>query len=184
MTNPMDRREVLGVASLAAAASLLGSGEAEAEAEAEGGNLTVHVLDLYSGTPASGVKVDLFMREGEQMTAVKSVVTDADGRSGQLLAGEAFAAGRYLLALDLYGLFQGRRQDPAGEFLPQTVARVRGHRPDRAAPHTVAMHAVDAGMLGAAGLMGHCHRMHETRIRDSRVPSGRGAMPTISRKRH
>ncbi len=105
MTNPMDRREVLGVASLAAAASLLGSGEAEA-AEAEGGNLTVHVLDLYSGTPASGVKVDLFMREGEQMTAVKSVVTDADGRSGQLLAGEAFAAGRYLLALDLSDYFK------------------------------------------------------------------------------
>ena len=94
MTNPMDRREVLGVASLAAAASVLGSGEAEAE----GGNLTVHVLDLYSGTPASGLKLDLFMREGERMTAVKSVVTDADGRSGPLLAGVAFAAGRYLLA--------------------------------------------------------------------------------------
>ena len=56
--------------------------------------------------PASGVKVDLLMREGEQMTAVKSVVTDADGRSGQLLAGEAFAAGRYLLALDLSDYFK------------------------------------------------------------------------------
>ena len=86
------------MASLAAAASVLGSGEAEAEPA--GGNLTVHVLDLYSGTPASGVKVDLFMREGQQMTAVKSVVTDADGRSGPLLAGDAFAAGRYLLAFD------------------------------------------------------------------------------------
>ena len=105
MTNPMDRREVLGLASLAAAASVLGSGEADAE-EAEGGNLTVHVLDLYSGTPASGVKVDLFMRAGEQMTAVKSVVTDADGRSGQLLAGEAFAAGRYLLAINLSDYFK------------------------------------------------------------------------------
>ena len=37
---------------------------------------------------ASGVKVDLFVREGEQMTAVKSVLTDADGRSGTLLAGD------------------------------------------------------------------------------------------------
>jgi 5-hydroxyisourate hydrolase len=104
MTNPMDRREVLGAASLAAAASVLGSGEAAAAPA--GGILNVHVLDLYSGTPASGVKVDLFMREGEQMTAVKSVVTDADGRSGTLLAGDAFAAGRYLLAVDLSDYFK------------------------------------------------------------------------------
>jgi 5-hydroxyisourate hydrolase len=105
MTNPMDRREVLGAASLAAAASVLGSGEGATEPA--GGILNVHVLDLYSGTPASGVKVDLFMRQGEQMTAVKSVVTDADGRSGTLLAGDAFAAGRYLLAVDLSDYFKG-----------------------------------------------------------------------------
>jgi hypothetical protein len=41
---------------------------------------------------------------------------------------------------------------PAGEFLPQTVTRVRGYRPDRAAPHPDAMHAVDPDMLGAVGL--------------------------------
>jgi hypothetical protein len=46
MTHPMDRREVLGVASLAAVASVLGSGEAAAELA--GGILNVHILDLYS----------------------------------------------------------------------------------------------------------------------------------------
>jgi 5-hydroxyisourate hydrolase len=104
MTNPMDRRQVLGAASLAAEASVLGNGEAAAEPA--GGTLNVHVLDLYTGTPASGVKVDLFMRDGEEMTAVKSVVTNADGRSGTLLAGETFAAGRYLVAVDLSDYFK------------------------------------------------------------------------------
>lgn len=103
MTHSMDRREVLSAASLAAI-SVLGSGAASSEPA--GGILNVHVLDLYSGTPASGVKLDLFMREGEQMMAMKSVVTDADGRSGSLLAGDAFKAGRYLLAVDLSDYFK------------------------------------------------------------------------------
>ena len=46
------------------------------------------------------------MRRGEQLTALKSVVTDTDGRSGTLLAGDAFAAGRYLLAVDLSDYFK------------------------------------------------------------------------------
>ena len=116
MTNLMDRREVLGATSLAAATCLLGSGGAEAELAS--GNLTVHVLDLYSGTPAKGVKVELFMRRGEQLTALKSVVTDTDGRSGTLLAGDAFAAGRYLLAVDLSDYFKS-----ADETLPANFYR-------------------------------------------------------------
>src|SRR5262245_13026443 len=134
----MNRREVLGAASLAAT-SVLGS--CAASAELAGGILNVHVLDLYSGTPASGVKLDLFMRKGEQMTAMKSVVTDADGRSGSLLAGEAFVAGRYLLAVDLSDYFKAAAQDPAGKFLPPWISRLpprpcratsrRDPRPDR-----------------------------------------------------
>ena len=115
MSSTMDRREVLSVASLAATVSVLGGGEAAAEPA--GGTLNVHVLDLYSGTPASGVKVDLFFRKGEQMAAVKSVLTDADGRSGTLLAGEAFAAGRYLVSVDLSEYFKGADKTlPAGFF--------------------------------------------------------------------
>src|SRR6476469_7326195 len=37
-------------------------------------------------------------------------------------------------------------------ILPQTVDGVRGHRCDLTGPNTASMHAVDAGMLGAAGL--------------------------------
>jgi 5-hydroxyisourate hydrolase len=140
MTNPMDRREVLGAASLAAAASVLGS--AAAAAEPAGGILNVHVLDLYSGTPASGVRVDLFTREGEQMTAVKSVVTDADGR-GLLLAGDAFAAGRYLLAFNLSDYFKAADKALPGNFFRKlslefevTDATVPHHIPLQCTPWT------------------------------------------------
>ena len=57
MKSPMDRRAVLSTASLAAAAVL---GSREAEAQSTGGRMTVHILDIYTGVPASGVKVDLF----------------------------------------------------------------------------------------------------------------------------
>jgi 5-hydroxyisourate hydrolase len=114
MTNLMDRRKVLGAASLAAGTCLLGSGEAEAEPAR--GNLTVHVLDLYSGSPAKGVKVDLFMRRGEHLTSLKSVATDTDGRSGTLLEGDAFAAGRYLLMFDLSDYFKGANETLAANF--------------------------------------------------------------------
>ena len=122
---------------------MLGSGEAKAEAE--GGNLTVHILDLYSGTPASGVKVDLFTRKGEQVTQVKSVVTDADGRSGQLLVGDAFAAGRYLLSFDLSDYFKAADKSLPANFFRKlsmefevTDATVPHHIPLQCTPWTQA----------------------------------------------
>ena len=141
MTNRMDRREVLGAASLAAA-SMLGGGAASAEPA--GAILNVHVLDLYSGTPAGGVKVDLFMRKGEQMTAVKSVVTDADGR-GVLLTGDAFTTGRYLVAFDLTDYFKAADKTLPANFFRKlsmefevTDATVPHHIPLQCTPWTQA----------------------------------------------
>ena len=111
MKSPMDRRTVLGTGSLAAASAVLGS--KEVEAESTGGRMTVHILDLYSGMPASGVKVDLFRKQGEQMIPLKYVMTDVDGRPEVRTA----ALGRCFLTWPLYhhvrpfGLFQKSRQD-------------------------------------------------------------------------
>jgi hypothetical protein len=63
MKNLMDRRAVLGTASLAAAAAVLGS--SEAEAQSTGGRMTVHILDLYPACPP-GVKVDLFRKQASR----------------------------------------------------------------------------------------------------------------------
>jgi 5-hydroxyisourate hydrolase len=107
MRQSVDRRTFLGAASMAATEAVVSHGEAEAEAS--GGRMTVHILDLFSGTPARGVKIDLFMKKGEQMIPVTSVVTDADGRpeSGPVLSGDAFAIGRYVIAFDLADYFKG-----------------------------------------------------------------------------
>ena len=145
MTNVMDRRDVLGAASLAVAASVLGGGETEAQPA--GGNMTVHILDLYSGTPAAGVKVDLFMKKGEQMTPVKSVTTDADGRpeSGPLLAGDAFSAGRYMISFDLSDYFKAADKTLPANFFRKvsmefevTDANMPYHIPLQCTPWTQA----------------------------------------------
>src|SRR4051812_27775751 len=101
-SNMLDRRDMLGAAaSVATAAAVLGCDEAAAQAP--GGRMTVHVLDLFAGIPANGVKVDLFMKKSDEQKLMKSVTTGPGGRpeSGPLLSGEAFAAGRYVIAFDL-----------------------------------------------------------------------------------
>jgi 5-hydroxyisourate hydrolase len=116
MTETIGRREVLGAAALAIAASALSS---EAAAQAPAGRMTVHILDLFSGTPASGVKVELFMKKGETFAAVKTATTGASGRpDGPLLQGDAFTAGRYLIAFDLTDYFKA-----ADKTLPASFFR-------------------------------------------------------------
>lgn len=113
----LDRRDVLGAATIAAASAIVASTGAEAQAP-PGGRMTVHILDLYSGTPASGVAVDLFMRTGDQLKPVKSVSTGANGRpdSGPLVAGDAFTAGRYVITFDLSNYFRAADKSLPANF--------------------------------------------------------------------
>jgi 5-hydroxyisourate hydrolase len=58
------------------------------------GKLTTHVLDTARGTPAKGLKLELWA--GDRL--LKSAVTNADGRvDGPILEGEAFKTGIYEL---------------------------------------------------------------------------------------
>ena len=64
------------------------------------GRLTTHVLDTMAGAPAAGLAIELWEHReaGEGSRRLKTVVTNADGRTGEpLLEGEALAAGRYEL---------------------------------------------------------------------------------------
>jgi 5-hydroxyisourate hydrolase len=80
----------------AVAALLVFSASAWGQA-ASGGRVTAHVLDLYSGTPANGLRIDLVAIEGNSSKVLKAVTTNADGRppEGPLLTPETIKPGRY-----------------------------------------------------------------------------------------
>jgi 5-hydroxyisourate hydrolase len=70
------------------------------------GYVTTHVLDAGRGCPAAGMRIDLYRIEGEGRRLVRTVTTNADGRTdapvipkGELAAGAwelVFHAGAYL----------------------------------------------------------------------------------------
>lgn len=77
------------------------------------GYVTTHVLDAGRGCPAAGLRIDLFAIEGDARRLVRSVTTNADGRTdapvipkGELAPGTfelLFHAGAYLDAAGLPG---------------------------------------------------------------------------------
>jgi 5-hydroxyisourate hydrolase len=75
-----------------------------------GGYLTTHVLDTVHGTPAQGMTLELYAREGQsdgRWISLRSVVTNADGRlDGPLLSGDDFKVGCYRLVFDVEGYFK------------------------------------------------------------------------------
>jgi len=61
------------------------------------GKLTTHVLDLTTGRPAAGMRIELWSLDGKH-TLLKAVTTNADGRTdAPLLASSLMAAGTYEL---------------------------------------------------------------------------------------
>jgi 5-hydroxyisourate hydrolase len=62
------------------------------------GKLTTHVLDTAHGRPGAGIRVELFVLEGDARRPLKDTVTNADGRcDAALLEGTALSAGEYEL---------------------------------------------------------------------------------------
>ncbi len=62
------------------------------------GRLTTHVLDTAKGRPAAGMKIDLYRVEGDDLTLIKSVATNDDGRTDSpMLSGGEFQTGSYEL---------------------------------------------------------------------------------------
>ena len=81
---------------LAGAAPAAWAQQAPGQAAQAPGRLTTHVLDTLSGKPAAGVRISFEAPQGEGWRVIKTVTTNADGRTDQpLLVGEAMAAGRY-----------------------------------------------------------------------------------------
>ncbi|HYD84591.1 MAG TPA: hydroxyisourate hydrolase [Opitutus sp.] len=70
--------------------------------------LSTHVLDLTAGRPAAGMGIQLW-RLGERPARLRTVMTNADGRTdAPLLGAEEMAVGTYELVFDVKSYFAGR----------------------------------------------------------------------------
>lgn len=73
------------------------------------GYLTTHVLDTAKGVPAAGLRIELYRIKGEVRAHLKSMTTNADGRTdAQILPSKEFATGTYELVFHA-GDYLGQR---------------------------------------------------------------------------
>jgi 5-hydroxyisourate hydrolase len=94
MTNVIDRRAL--VAAGLAASAAVATAPASAQPAKPAPRLSVFVLDTYRGKPATGLKVDFSVREGNTYKFVKTVTIDATGNtSPPVYIADQMAVGDY-----------------------------------------------------------------------------------------
>ncbi len=91
----------------------------------DSGRLTTHVLDTASGQPAAGLRIELFLCRGEERTAIRSAITNTDGRcDAPLLADGQLKPGTYELVFHVGDYFRGQGRAPADTpFLDRVPVR-------------------------------------------------------------
>jgi 5-hydroxyisourate hydrolase len=73
------------------------------------GKLTTHVLDTANGKPGAGIAIDVAMLQAGEWKALKTVKTNAEGRTdAPLLEDSSFRPGAYELAFHVGSYFKGR----------------------------------------------------------------------------
>ena len=86
--------------------------------------LTTHVLDIYSGMPGKGIKVDLYFISSESRKKIKSIVLNNDGRADQpLVEKDEFKIGKYELVFFVGDYFKGITNSNDLKFLDDVVIR-------------------------------------------------------------
>lgn len=71
------------------------------------GRLTTHVLDTARGLPAAGVTIEFSVLDGTIWRPVKTVVTNADGRTDEpLMSGDTMRSGRFQLLFHMGDYFR------------------------------------------------------------------------------
>jgi len=87
--------------------------------------LTTHVLDIYSGKPGKGIKVDLYYyKNHEQKSKINSIILNNDGRSDQaLIEGKNFKEGKYELVFFVGDYFKKINDVSRIPFLDDVVVK-------------------------------------------------------------
>ena len=86
--------------------------------------LTTHVLDIYSGRPGKGIKVDLYHVKNDKREKLSSVILNNDGRTDKpLIEGSAFKEGQYEIVFFVGEYFKKITETPKIPFLDDVVIR-------------------------------------------------------------
>ena len=85
--------------------------------------ISTHVLDSQRGRPAAGVRIDLSVKEGDAWRFVKSMTTNADGRTdGPVVAAADAKVGEYQLEFHIDDYFK-TLGDVSEPFVDDAVVR-------------------------------------------------------------
>ena len=86
--------------------------------------LSTHVLDTAHGRPAAGVRIELWSLDGPQPLLLKTVTTNADGRTdAPLLAAGEMRAGQYELVFHVGDYFANAGSAGGARFLDRVPVR-------------------------------------------------------------
>ena len=85
--------------------------------------LTTHCLDTFSGTPAKGIKVDVYL-VSEKREKINSTILNNNGRSDKpLVEGTNFKEGQYELVFFVGDYFKKITDLPKTPFLNEVIIR-------------------------------------------------------------
>ena len=86
--------------------------------------LTTHVLDVYSGKPGKGIKVDLYYVENNKKEKLNSVILNNDGKTDKaLIEGANFKEGKYELVFFVGDYFKKITKTPKIPFLDDVIIK-------------------------------------------------------------
>ena len=87
--------------------------------------LTTHVLDVYSGKPGKGIKVDLYYYENDnQKSKINTIVLNNDGRTDKaLIEGVDFKEGKYEIIFFVGDYFKKITEISKIPFLDDVVVK-------------------------------------------------------------
>ena len=86
--------------------------------------LTTHVLDVYSGKPGKGIKVDLYYINNDKREKLNSVILNDDGRTEKaLVEGINFKEGTYELVFFVGSYFKKITETSKIPFLDDVIIK-------------------------------------------------------------
>ena len=86
--------------------------------------LTTHVLDIFSGKPGIGIKVELYFVQNNKKEKLNSIVLNNDGRADKpLVENENFQIGKYELVFFIGDYFKNKTKLEEIPFLDEVVVK-------------------------------------------------------------